>query len=132
MDLLERAKSETGLPTRNIFAPRQASAVPATISQGNQSPLPSPNLPSDHPQTAGQGDTEPQAAVFSIDLRYIGFVVSPQKVIALIVFQGQTLAVAEGEVISEGIRVGKITKEQFEVILPDSSKRSFSLEGDEP
>jgi hypothetical protein len=133
MDLLERAKPESGQPTRNIFAPKQAYDAPAVARQEGQSPMLTPDLPSGVPQAPGQGGTEPPPAPgISLDLRYIGFVNSPKKMIALIILQGQTLAVAEGEVVSEGIRIGKITKGILEVIMPDSSKRSFSLEGEEP
>ena len=47
------------------------------------------------------------------------------------IFQGQARAVVEGEVISEGVRVVKIGREQIEVALPDGSTRTFSLEGEE-
>ena len=54
-----------------------------------------------------------------------------RKIIGLIVFQGQARAVVEGEVISEGIRIGKISREEIEVVMPDSSTRTFSLEGED-
>jgi flagellar basal body P-ring protein FlgI len=49
---------------------------------------------------------------------------------ALIILEGQVMAVAEGEVVSEGIRIGKITPQELEVIMPDSTTRKFSLEGE--
>jgi hypothetical protein len=39
--------------------------------------------------------------------------------------------VVEGEVISEGVRIGKIGREEIEVVLPDASTKTFSLEGEE-
>jgi hypothetical protein len=40
------------------------------------------------------------------------------------------MAVVEGDVVGEGIRIGKVTRQQIEVVLPDSSTRTFSLEGE--
>lgn len=68
--------------------------------------------------------------VLNINLRYIGFIRSSRKVIGLIILEGQVMAVAEGEVVSEGIRIGKVTAQEIEVIMPDSTTRKFPLEGE--
>ena len=67
-----------------------------------------------------------------LDLRYIGYVRSGKKIVALVIFQGEALAVAEGEMIVEGITVKKIGTEELEVIGPDSKTSMFSLEGERP
>jgi len=64
-------------------------------------------------------------------LRYIGYVKSGQKIIALIFFEGEALAVEESEMISAGIRVGKVTSEEIELIDASSQKWKYSLEGEE-
>jgi hypothetical protein len=102
-------------------------------------PFPGGPLPgaSGEPAAAVPGEpseTGPTAAPsISVDLRFIGYVDSPRtrKIIGLVIFQGQARAVVEGEVISEGVRIGKIGREEIEVVLPDSSTRTFSLEGEE-
>ena len=67
-----------------------------------------------------------------LDLRYIGYVRSGKKIVALVIFQGEALAVAEGEMIVEGITVKKIEMEEIEIIGPDSKTSMFSLEGEQP
>ncbi len=136
MDLLGRPPSPTAPPKRNIFAPRLG--APAQTETAAQAAVPGAlGLPPGNPGAAAPvsgAAAQPAAApAFSIDLRYIGFVDSrrTRKIIGLVIFQGQARAVVEGEVISEGVRVGKISREQIEVILPDSSTRAFSLEGEE-
>ncbi len=69
----------------------------------------------------------------NINLRYIGFIEytkSSQKITALIILEGQPMAVVEGEVVFEGMRIGKISPQELEVIMPDSTTRKFSLEGE--
>ena len=51
---------------------------------------------------------------------------------ALIIFDGESLAVEKGELISEGVEIGEITLQDIEVIGPDSNRRKFSLEGEMP
>ncbi|OGD18504.1 MAG: hypothetical protein A2W03_05135 [Candidatus Aminicenantes bacterium RBG_16_63_16] len=138
MDLLGLAPVPAAPPKRNIFSPRTGlssrlepvapigevrAAGPPPVNPGEAAAVP--------PAQAEAGSTA--APAFSIDLRFIGFVESQRtrKIIGLVIFQGQALAVDEGEVISEGIRIGKIRREEIEVILPDSSTRTFSLEGEE-
>ncbi len=121
MDLLRLSKTETGLPKRNIFAPRSPS-----------SPFP-PLQPQDDlglNEAATPPSKEQERPTFNVNLRYIGYIESSGRMIALVILEGQTLAVAEGEVISEGIRIGKISRAEIEVILPDSTTRKFSLEGE--
>ena len=129
MDLLKPGPSQATPSGRNIFSPRLAQSerpVPAGPPAGGPGAAAAvPGAPS---------EVQPAAApAFSIDLRFIGFVDSPKtrKIIGLVIFQGQARAVVEGEVISEGVRIGKIGREEIEVVLPDSSTRTFSLEGEE-
>lgn len=138
IDLLGQAPAQTAPPKRNIFSPRTGpSGRPeAVVSIGEvraagQSSVNPGGAAAVPPAQSDAGSTA--APAFSIDLRFIGFVESQRtrKIIGLVIFQGQAVAVDEGEVISEGIRIGKISREEIEVILPDSSTRKFSLEGEE-
>jgi hypothetical protein len=137
MDLLGRAPAQTAPPKRNIFSPRTGPAGrpdPLGAASPGGVGLPSSGFGAAAAASAAQTAAEPAAApVFSIDLRYIGFVDSQKtrKIIGLVVYQGQARAVVEGEAISEGIRIGKIARDKIEVILPDSSTRAFPLEGEE-
>ncbi|MGB2845701.1 MAG: hypothetical protein WBC02_12675, partial [Candidatus Aminicenantaceae bacterium] len=65
-----------------------------------------------------------------LQIRYVGYVISGEKVIALIIFRGNTLAVEKGEMISEGVKVGEITSAAIEIVSSNSEKRKFPLEGE--
>lgn len=67
-----------------------------------------------------------------MELRYIGYVCSDQKIVALIIFGGETLAVEEGEVIGDSTKISKIVPEEINIIWPDSTKKAYSLEGEKP
>jgi len=128
MDLLQSRKEETSFPQRNIFAPRAAASRPIDIApQGG--PVPTQGSPDQASPALPEGQ-EVAPPVQTINLRYIGFIESARRMIALVLIEGRAVAVSEGEVVSEGVRVGKITREQVEVILADSSTRAFSLEGE--
>jgi Tfp pilus assembly protein PilP len=122
-DLLQVKKQEAAPPMRNIFAPRAGSsqpreeALPAVDSQVGDEPM-------------ATDETAEAPPVLNVSLRYIGYIDSPRRLVALVIFEGLAVAVVEGEVIGEGIRIGKITKQQIEVLLPDSSTRIFPLEGE--
>lgn len=122
-DLLQTQSGEMGLPKRNIFSPQSSSRsqVGASFVASQKSQLGLEDEEQEEAQTA---------PAISINLRYIGFVESPRRMIGLIILEGQAIAVVEGEVISEGMRIGKVTAQEIEIIMPDSMTRKFSLEGE--
>jgi len=126
-DLLRLRPAESGLPRRNIFSP-QSSSGPFSSSLLL--------VPGEAREGPGQDEGAPQsgqkqeAAGFAFNLRYMGYIESARRTIALIFLEGQALAVAEGEVIREGIRVGKISPAEIEILLPDSTARKFAIEGE--
>lgn len=128
MDLLQLRKEETSLPQRNIFAPRAAASGAVDITRQG-APVPTLANPDQVSPALPEGQ-EAAPPVQSVNLRYIGFIESARRMIALVLIEGRAVAVSEGEVVSEGVRVGKITREQVEIILADSSTRAFSLEGE--
>jgi hypothetical protein len=71
-------------------------------------------------------------SVRAFGLRYIGYVKSGQKITALILFEGEALAVDVDEEIAEGVSISKITLENITVIGPDQELQTFPLEGETP
>ena len=61
------------------------------------------------------------------EVAYIGYIVSGSKITALIVFEEETLAVQEGEMITPLMRVTEVSSQYIEVIGPDEKKRKFYL-----
>ncbi len=121
-DLLLREKIELGNPVRNIFAlersvSREIERNPVKLQQNQQQ---NPTLP---------GKYEASSSL-PLNIKYIGYVISDDKMVALIVFGGDALAVEKGEVISEGVKIGEITPEEIEIIGSDSQKRRYYLEGE--
>jgi len=124
-ELLRQTSPEGELPKRNIFSPRSSSGP--FVSSLAQVTGPGQVGLSPSEEISGEKTSPPQ---FSLALRYIGYIESARRTIALIFLDGQAQAVAEGEVIREGIRVGRITPAEIEVIFPDSTTKKFSLEGE--
>ena len=66
-----------------------------------------------------------------LDLRYVGYVSSHEKTIALILFQGLALAVAKDDMISENIKIINITREAIEIMGLDAIVKKVSIEGED-
>jgi len=130
MDLLRLAQEESKPFGRNIFAPGPARGAPSPPGAPGSQISPERQIPADFQSQGEELRTEVIAPAFSVNLRYVGFIVSARRLIALVILEGQALAVAEGEVVSEGVRIGRISVDEIEVVLPDSSRRKFPLEGE--
>lgn len=125
-ELLSLRQGEMSSPKRNIFSPQTFSSPPA-IPEDQAA-----NLPQEEEFEGGSDQREDEGPpLITISLRYIGYVQSRGHIIGLIILDGEALAVREGEVVSEGFRIGKITALEIEVIGPDGETRRFPLEGDE-
>jgi hypothetical protein len=123
-DLLFGKKEKLSPPTRNIFSPHAVSKTQAELLSeevGGSQKIPSPSSEDSARYSEG---TKP-------DLNYLGYVKSGQKIIALIIFEGEALAVIENEMIGTGIRVGNVTSEEVELISASSQKWKYSIEGEE-
>jgi hypothetical protein len=127
-DLLQVKKQDAAPPMRSIFAPRAGSIRPGDVALPGK-PLPAMDFQAAD-ESAATDETAEAPPVMTINLRYIGFIKSPRRLVALVIFEGRAIAVVEGDVVGEGIRIGKVTRQQIEVVLPDSSTRTFSLEGE--
>ena len=127
-DLLQIRKQAAAPPMRNIFAPRAGFSRPGEVARPGR-PLPAVDYQAAD-ELAATDETAEAPPVMTVNLRYIGFIESPRRLVALVNFEGRAMAVVEGDVVGEGIRIGKVTRQQIEVVLPDSSTRTFSLEGE--
>ncbi len=118
-ELLYRGRRELKPPKRNIF-----SAQSSGVGDEHLETL-------GVPQGLQPNESTVEASSSTLTLRYIGYIDSDQRIVALIIFEGQAVAVEEGERISEQYTVGKITTKKLEVIGPGNEIENFSLEGDE-
>jgi len=122
-DLLNHDIKKLDPPKRNIFIPNSALSLEAEEFEAGQ----------ERQQTEQQNIELLEAEQLStrpLGLRYIGYVKSIQKITALILFEGEALAVDVGEEIAEGVSISKITLEDITVIGPSQEPWKFPLEGE--
>ena len=122
-DLLALEIKKLDPPKRNIFTPNSAGMQEIDEFEDMS-----------ERQYAEQQNIEALEAelpsVSGLGLRFIGYVKSGPKITALILFEGEALAVDVGEEIAEGVSISKITLEDITVIGPDQEPRKFPLEGE--
>ncbi|OGD23780.1 MAG: hypothetical protein A2Y70_01110 [Candidatus Aminicenantes bacterium RBG_13_64_14] len=118
-DLLVFGSGEIAAPVRDIFRPR-ATALPAVRRAGG-------------PAVKSAAVTQPDAPPsFTLNLSYIGSIKSGGQIIALVLRNGQTVSVGEGDEIAPGYKVVGVTAEAIVVQGPNSERRTFPLKGDRP
>jgi len=124
-DLLALDVKKLDPPKRNIFTPNSTGGQEIgefeDMNKRQQAEL----------QNIEALDAE-RPSVRALGLRYIGYVKSGQKITALILFEGEALAVDVGEEIAEGVSISKITLEGITVIGPGQKPQMFPLEGETP
>ena len=122
-DLLLKKIKKLGPPRRNIFSARRSEIRNTKVN---------PVVPEKDTQELKDLITE-RISSRPLNIRYVGYInkISGGKIVALIFFEENVLAVEEGEVIAEGVEVEKITPVEIEIIGPDSKKRKYPLEGED-
>ncbi len=125
MDLLTEEKKPMSPPMRNIFTQKSAAVFEDLGSEEIEEE-------SDEAMSTTDSPAQIENTISSLNLRYLGYVLSGRKVVGLIVFRGEALAVVEGDLIAEGFTVGRISPDDIEVLGPDSEPMMFSLEGEFP
>lgn len=126
MDLLGVPPAAPAAPLRSIFSPGRAVAAPESVR-----PTDVPVAPDGkEPGLETPAGAPPEQPAF--DLTYIGYVRSGRKVVALVISEGQALAVAEGEEVVPGLKVDKIGSERIEVVGPDGKRMSVPIQGEQP
>ncbi len=125
-DLLETSSRQLLPPRRDIFT-RQS---PGSIGEGLEFPGVNRLHPPERDPSKTNSSDESEGA--SLDLKYIGYVNSEQRVVALILFIGEVYAVESGDMLDGGISIGEITPDDIEIIRPDFQSSKVKLEGEKP
>lgn len=126
IDLLPQAKKIPPAVHRNIFSPQIFSASGSVASLEKKEPIGERreiNSKEEKEKTANQSD-------YFLSFRYIGYVHSAHKTIALIIVNGLAMAVEEGEYVLPDFKVVKIRPEEIIIAGPDKGEIRFSLEGE--
>lgn len=114
-------------PKRNIFTRQRARAIANEISSFEDSQtFQTPGLK----KPMGQRETVTEEA--RINVKYIGYVKSGKRVVALILFEGNTYAVESGDVLEMGLTIGDISPDGMEIIGKGSEPTRINLEGEKP
>jgi hypothetical protein len=116
-DLLVFGSGEIAAPVRDIFRPKTA-APPAVRRAGG---------PAVKSAAVSQPDAPPS---FTLNLSYIGSIKSGGQTIALVIRNGQTVSVGEGDEIAPGYKVVGVTAEAIVIQGPNSERKTFPRQGD--
>jgi hypothetical protein len=116
---------------RDPFIPGAiAAAEPAIPHFG----APPPRLPSGQPvpgiKPGAEGAVEAGAPPPPVNVRYVGFIQGKEKFLAIILFNGQAMAVAAGETLGDVWKVEKVGPAEIEILGPDGTAIKFALEGE--
>lgn len=119
-ELLERKKRQLTPPRRNIFSLR---------SQPERNPVVPPvRMKQSSQKNARESNEKPTRK--PLEIEYIGNITSGEKIVALIILEGDVLTVEKGDVIGEGLRIGEVTSLAVEIIGPDLEIRKVYLRGE--
>ena len=118
-DLLQIKREDLGIPGRNIFTPQSRRMSEEFVESFEISP-----------GLLEETFSKVRNNSFSFDLRYIGYIDSGHKMVALIIFEEVATAVQKGEKISEHYTVGEITTDKIVIIGPSGEKKQIPLEGE--
>ncbi len=119
-DLLTIKKDTPQRPRRNIFSPRSGGVSEEDVA----------DLISSRDIEEQESSAEEGTPFYTMSLRYIGYIDTGERIVALIIYEGEAMAVEEGEMISEQFKVGKVTRDKLDIIGPGEEIKEFSLEGE--
>lgn len=120
-DLLVFGKGQILPPRRDIFRPGFYGF-----------PAASPGFPFRPPVSKPQTPKVEEPPAFVLNLIYVGSVRSSGKIVALVIRDGQTTPVAEGDEVIPGYKVVRVTPDEIEIEGPNSERKTFSRQGDRP
>jgi Tfp pilus assembly protein PilP len=127
-ELLTLPKKSLSPIKRNIFTRQKTTAVENEISLSGDFQTPG--------QASGQkispDKKKPSMEETPINVKYIGYVQSGKKVVALIILEGETYAVESGDILETGVSIGEITPDDMEIFDRGSEPKRINLEGEKP
>jgi hypothetical protein len=123
--LVPRAKSLPP-PKRNIFTRQR----PGSGARKFDSPEGFPSPGQIQGKNVSPDQNKKTEEEVRINVRYIGYVQSGKKVVAVIILEGQTYAVESGDILDMGVTIGEITPDDLEIIDKSSQSKRIRLEGE--
>jgi len=127
-ELLKPSKKSLAPPKRNIFTRQRGNPGANEFSPSGDFLSPE--------QTPGQEISPDQKKIAMeedrINVKYIGYVRSGERVVALILLGSRTYAVESGDVLETGLTIGEITPDDMEFSSQGSDPQRIKLEGEKP
>jgi len=129
MSLLEMKEGPFLGAKRDPFIPGSAVSPQEELLRPRTQPFAFPAAPGIKPGAEGAAEAEapPQPPV---NVRYVGFIQGREKFLAIILFNGQAMAVAAGETLGNVWKVEKVGPAEIEILGPDGPAIRFALEGE--
>ena len=129
-ELLLQPEESLAPPKRNIFTRQRGNRIMDEISPSEALEMPGQRPQSGQPELSGRN--QPPVDEFRADVKYIGYVRSGDRIVALIVFGNEIYAVQSGDVLETGLTIGEITPEDMEIFDGGPEPRRIILEGEKP
>jgi len=132
IDLLKEKAEEIKPPLRNIFTGRKIQG-PSDL-EGREIPGIISSLV-DFKRNVGEEESQSQEADLEkklvYDIKYLGYIASFGKNVALILYKGEAVAVEKGSVLPGGIEIIDISLDKVTIKSSGSDKIAIKLEGEE-
>jgi hypothetical protein len=121
-DLLAGVRVGVSPFRRDIFLPQGPGAgMPLVLA----SPMGAPPRPA-----ASAVDEKPAEEAPPVAVRYVGFIRAQGKFLALVLIDGQSAALAEGDEAGAAGRIVRIASNEIEILGPDGKSFKLPLEGE--
>ncbi len=130
MSLLERKEGPFAGAKRDPFIPGAISGPEQALPHFGVKTPPQAGQPGGipiKPEAMAEGAEQPVPAV---NLRYVGFIQGKEKLLALVMFNGQAVAVAAGETLGDIWKVDRVGPLEIVIQGPDGAPLKFALEGE--
>jgi len=115
---------------RNIFSPRRSGASDSGRNYAGDRPG-NINVDGTTKREDAEAASEKEEMAPVLDIRYIGYIHSQLRTVALIMLEGEAMAIKAGEIIAEGIEIVMISPTEISYLGPDSLTNTVSLEGED-
>jgi Tfp pilus assembly protein PilP len=126
--LLRPSKKSLAPPKRNIFTRQRGNPGAGDFSPSGD--FLSPEQASGQKMTPDQKKTAMETDRFNV--KYIGYVRSGERVVALILLGSKSYAVESGDILETGLTIGEITPDDIEISSQGSEPQRINLEGEKP
>lgn len=123
-DLLAGLRTVAAPVRRDIFMPQGPGAEAPLVLASPMGARPRAAAPE------AAGEQAPAEDAPAVAVRYVGFIRSQDKYLALVLIDGQSAALAEGDQAGAAGRVVRIAATEIEILGPDGKTLKLPLEGE--